>query len=69
MKGEARLDLDRYRRCGKSFELWQALKTSHDEGDAPMEDVELHLTISYCASNFVSYHDNILLLLYRYIRL
>lgn len=57
VKGEARVDLANYRRCGKSFELWEALHTK--SGDATMAAPELHLAITYCPTNQVSVRTRI----------
>lgn len=63
LKGEARLDLSKYRRIGESFELWEPLhKTRGGNGPVPgtvsaAPDL-LHLTVTYCPVNFVSLDPN-----------
>lgn len=69
VKGEARVDLANYRRCGKSFELWEALHTK--SGDATMAAPELHLAITYCPTNQVSAQNRVFAVLsvvFRYCR-
>lgn len=58
VRGEAVLDLSKYRQVGKSFELWEQLvapKAGVWAGFAAKPALELHLTITYCAS-----HDGLL---------
>ncbi|CAN0148772.1 unnamed protein product [Scytosiphon promiscuus] len=66
VEGETRLPLSEFRRCGKSFELWEPLHpVPRAGGSSPAADgftdstsnaiseprSELHLAITYCPSN------------------
>lgn len=53
MRGEAVLDLHKYRQVGKSFELWEPLvapKAGLWGGFTAKPALELHLIITYCVS-------------------
>ncbi|CAM9254963.1 unnamed protein product [Sphacelaria rigidula] len=54
VRGEAVLDLNKYRHVGKSFELWEPLvepKSILWGGFGAKSSLELHLTITYCVSD------------------
>ena len=57
VKGEATLDLSKYRQHGQSIELWEKLLPT-DAAKAPTGAggavAELHLTITYCPTKQVS---------------